>query len=425
MTPTTLAQKLVARAAGREPRRAGRDRDLPRRPGDVPRLQRPAPPAADAGRAGRARSGTRTSVVLVIDHYVPEADDESRRIVRIARDWAARAAAAARLRQPGHLPRGAAAARAPPARHVLRRRRFAFAHRRRLRRLHVRHRRTEMLGVVVTGEIWLRVPQTIFMHWDGRLAAGVSAKDMMLPMIGRFGMNGGQLPGGGVLRRGGARAVDARAHDPVQHERRARRAGRPGGARRQSRATGCARHRRARCRDRALAQRCRRDRHAPPLRRRRRWRRRWRCRTARRRCSGVDALDAHAASTVAYIGACTGAKLDDLRAAARVLRGHRIAAGVRLLVAPASVRDAAEAAARRRDAPLLRRRRRAAAQRLRRLRRLRQPHSRRQHGDLLDGAQLQGPHGLGHGARCTWARPTPWRRRRCAARISDPREVLA
>ena len=49
---------------------------------------------------------------------------------------------------------------------------------------------TEMLGVVVTGEIWLRVPQTIAMHWSGRLAAGVCAKDMMLAMIARFGMNG-------------------------------------------------------------------------------------------------------------------------------------------------------------------------------------------------------------------------------------------
>ena len=28
-------------------------------------------------------------VVLVLDHYVPERDDESRRIVKIARDWAA------------------------------------------------------------------------------------------------------------------------------------------------------------------------------------------------------------------------------------------------------------------------------------------------------------------------------------------------
>jgi len=43
--------------------------------------------------------------------------------------------------------------------------------------------------------------------------------------------------------------------------------------------------------------------------------------------------------SLAYIGACTGAKLDDLRMAARVLRGRRVARGVDLLVAPASLRD--------------------------------------------------------------------------------------
>lgn len=38
----------------------------------------------------------------------------------------------------------------------------------------------------------------------------------------------------------------------------------------------------------------------------------------------------------AYIGACVGAKLEDLRMAARVLAGRKVANGVRLLVAPAS-----------------------------------------------------------------------------------------
>jgi 3-isopropylmalate/(R)-2-methylmalate dehydratase large subunit len=47
---------------------------------------------------------------------------------------------------------------------------------------------------------------------------------------------------------------------------------------------------------------------------------------------------------VAYIGACTGAKLEDLRMAAAVLRGRRVASGVELLVAPASRRDQARAA---------------------------------------------------------------------------------
>ena len=47
----------------------------------------------------------------------------------------------------------------------------------------------------------------------------------------------------------------------------------------------------------------------------------------------------------AYIGACTGAKLTDLRMAAEVLRGRKVAAGTRLLIAPASVAMTAQAAA--------------------------------------------------------------------------------
>ena len=46
---------------------------------------------------------------------------------------------------------------------------------------------------------------------------------------------------------------------------------------------------------------------------------------------------------VAYIGACTGAKLDDLRFAARILHGKKIASGVQLMLAPASLQDLAEA----------------------------------------------------------------------------------
>ena len=44
---------------------------------------------------------------------------------------------------------------------------------------------------------------------------------------------------------------------------------------------------------------------------------------------------------IAYIGACTGAKLDDLRFAAQVLKGQKVASGVQLLVAPASLQDRA------------------------------------------------------------------------------------
>ena len=47
---------------------------------------------------------------------------------------------------------------------------------------------------------------------------------------------------------------------------------------------------------------------------------------------------------MAYLGACTGAKLEDLRAAAHVLKGRKVASNMRLLVAPASTREQAQAA---------------------------------------------------------------------------------
>ncbi|HYN94060.1 MAG TPA: 3-isopropylmalate dehydratase large subunit [Pilimelia sp.] len=48
---------------------------------------------------------------------------------------------------------------------------------------------------------------------------------------------------------------------------------------------------------------------------------------------------------VVFVGSCTNGRLEDLRAAAEVLRGHRVADGVRMLVVPGSaqVREAAEA----------------------------------------------------------------------------------
>ncbi|MFB3818092.1 MAG: 3-isopropylmalate dehydratase large subunit [Candidatus Methylomirabilales bacterium] len=49
---------------------------------------------------------------------------------------------------------------------------------------------TEMLGVLVEGEIWLKVPETIRASWDGQLAPGVMAKDMALKTIGALGHAG-------------------------------------------------------------------------------------------------------------------------------------------------------------------------------------------------------------------------------------------
>ena len=348
MTPTssspaasTLARKLIARASGRTHVTPGEivncrvdlamfhDSSGPRR------LK---PMLEELG----AQIWDKSRVVLVMDHYVPESDDESRRIVRIARDWAREQALPhvydsqgichVVVPQGGHIRPGMFCVGGDshsPTGGAFGAYMFGIG-------------ATEMLGVVVTGEIWLRVPETIAMHWSGQLARGVCAKDMMLAMIARFGMNGAnyqavEFTGEAVralpmqermtlcnmsaelgaqtglvapdattldwlAQRPGhtdPAALDGLASDPgsadVQHDFDAG----------------------------ALS---------PQL-------------AAPHSPAHAVAIAAHADTRIdiAYIGACTGAKLDDMRFAASVLRGRKVAAGVQLLLAPASLQDRAQA----------------------------------------------------------------------------------
>lgn len=339
-SPATLAQKLVARAAGRAHVTPGEivtcrvdlamfhDSSGPRR------LQ---PMLAELG----ARIWDKDKVVLVIDHYVPEADDESRRIVRFARDWAA----AERLPhvydfegichvvvpQHGHIRPGMFCVGGDshsPTGGAFGAYMFGIG-------------ATEMLGVVVTGEIWLRVPETIFMEWQGRLHDGVCAKDMMLAMLGAHGMNGGRYQaveycGEAVRALGmqermtlcnmgaelGAQAALVAPDETTRAWLAEHEAGDLDIApwHGDEGAVGT-RH----CFDAgALAPQVALP-HSPA------------------NVRAVDAIEPTRIA-IAYIGACTGAKLDDLRAAARVLGGRHIASGVQLMIAPASVADADAAA---------------------------------------------------------------------------------
>jgi 3-isopropylmalate/(R)-2-methylmalate dehydratase large subunit len=338
-TPQSLARKLIARAAGRATVSTGEtvtcavdlamfhDSSGPRR------LK---PMLAELG----AEIWDKRKVVLVLDHYVPERDDESRRIVRIAREWAAEQALPQVIDSQGicHV--------VVPERGLIRPGMFcvggdshsptggAFG------AYMFGIGATEMLGVVVTGSIWLEVPQTIAMQWNGRLADGVSAKDMMLAMLGRFGMNGGRYQaveyGGDAVRalsmaermtlanmsaelgaQVGLVAPDgvtrdwlvARGVDPAAIETDRWR-GDPGSAD-ETHAFDAS----------TLAPQVALP-HSPA------------------NVQAVGALDVTAVD-VAYLGACTGAKLDDLRAAARVLKNRKVASGVQLLVAPASVAERA------------------------------------------------------------------------------------
>jgi len=50
--------------------------------------------------------------------------------------------------------------------------------------------RTEAAALILTGQMWLKVPQSIRIDLAGRLAPGVSAKDLILTIIGDIGADG-------------------------------------------------------------------------------------------------------------------------------------------------------------------------------------------------------------------------------------------
>jgi 3-isopropylmalate dehydratase large subunit len=52
--------------------------------------------------------------------------------------------------------------------------------------------RTEMAALWATGELWLRVPEAMQITLNGRLLPGVTAKDIMLHILGELTVNGGE-----------------------------------------------------------------------------------------------------------------------------------------------------------------------------------------------------------------------------------------
>jgi 3-isopropylmalate/(R)-2-methylmalate dehydratase large subunit len=331
----TLAQKLVARAAGR----------ASVTPGEIVTCKVDLAMMHDSGGPRRVkpmleRLGAKvwdpSKVVVITDHYLPAYDEDSRRIIRIARDWVreagidnfydAQGICHVVLPERGHLRPGLFAVGGDshsPTGGAFAAYMFGIG-------------ATEMLGVLVTGEIWLKVPHTIAMQFDGAFAPGVSAKDAMLFLTGRFGMDGGQYQAveyrGSAIRalsmqermtlcnmaaelgaQTGLIASDHVTRDFLKLEAMETWQSDPG-------APVLAHH----CFDAgALAPQVAAP-HSPANTR------------PVTEFTGVE-------PELAYIGACTGAKLEDLRMAAKVLRGRK--SKIRLLVAPASLRDqqAAEA----------------------------------------------------------------------------------
>ncbi|MDR6452724.1 3-isopropylmalate dehydratase large subunit [Variovorax paradoxus] len=335
----TLAQKLIARASGRaqvavgEIVTCGVDMAMFHDSSGPRRLQ---PMLEELG----AQIWDRSRVVLVMDHYVPERDDDSRRIVRIARDWAreqqlphvydSQGICHVVVPQHGHIRPGMLCVGGDshsPTGGAFGAYMFGIGS-------------TEMLGVMVTGEIWLRVPETIRMWWDGALPAGVTAKDMMLHMIGRFGMNGGRYQ---AVEFAGPAVAALSMQERMTLSNMSAELGAQAGLIAPDATTAA-----------FLAQAG-----APPV-DMAPWFTDEGAALAHHRFDAAtlepyvaaphSPANAHGVSRylgthvdVAYIGACTGAKLDDLRAAAQVLRGHKVASGIRLIVAPASLHDQEQA----------------------------------------------------------------------------------
>jgi len=200
---------------------------------------------------------------------------------------------------------------------------------------------TELTGVLATGEIWVRVPETLRIEVTGKLPAGVAAKDVILKLCGDIGIMGANYM---VVEYGGA-AVRAM---PVDERMTLTNMAAELGAK-----TGIV------APDEATAEwlvaagakdidtdTWQGDADAPVA------------RTitidgatlspqvaAPSNPENAADVAEHAGTPVAqaYIGACTGAKLADLRMAADVVRGRTAHAGMRFFVAPASnrIRDAA------------------------------------------------------------------------------------
>lgn len=202
---------------------------------------------------------------------------------------------------------------------------------------------TEMTGVLATGEIWVRVPETVKIKVTGTLKPGVAAKDVILKLCGDHGIMGfnyqaleycgsgvsamsieermtlanmaaelGAKAGyclpdektGSVLGKWGAKGVDIASWQSDADASYAKTVTVDG------------------------------DMLTPQV-------------AAPSSPENAGPIEAHAGTRLdqAYLGACTGAKHDDLRMAAQVLKGRKIQSGFKFMISPSSLAMQEEARA--------------------------------------------------------------------------------
>ncbi len=336
----TLAEKILARASGRQRVRPGdivtcgvdlammHDSSGPRRL--APMLEELGVDVWDPGKT-----------VVITDHFVGESDALSVQIQELTRNWAgerrlrgyheAQGICHVVLPERGHLRPGMFVVGGDS--HSTTGGAFGC--------FMTGLGATDMAGVLATGSTWMRVPETLRVRVDGILDDGVAAKDIVLFLCHEIGINGAgymaaEYTGSGVT----AMAMDERmvlANMAVEL-----------GAK-----CGIVAPDDTTCdwlagvgvdvddaddwqsdADATVARDITIDAAGltPQV-------------AAPHSPENSAPVDTHTGTAIdqAYIGACTGAKLDDLRMVARIVDGRRVADGVRFFVAPASLRIADQA----------------------------------------------------------------------------------
>lgn len=340
----TLVEKVIARAAGLTSVRSGQivtaKVDLAfAHDSSGPRRWRPMLEELGVGLWDPDK------VVIVSDHYVPPVDAETAEILRVTRefvrDFGVRnffdMVGISHLVLPDHGLIRPGAFIAGGDSHTPTAGAFgAYA---------AGYGATDMAGIAATGETWLQVPQTIRVVLTGRLARGLSAKDVMLRLCKALGLDNAfraiEYAGTAVEAMGmpermvlsnmaaelgadtGVIAPDAVTFAYLRDR------GRPVEDEAAARAF-------ASDTDAVFAESHLFDAGdlAPQI-------------AAPHSPANTFDVGEIAGAEIhqAYIGACVGAKIEDLRMAAEVLKGRKVAPGVRLLVAPASSKTTTLAAA--------------------------------------------------------------------------------
>lgn len=328
----TMSEKILARASGEEKVTAGQivmarvDKAM------MDDLLGPRVQIAEQMERMGAKIWEPDRVIIISDHYTPPANTKQADIVKFTRDWAKEKGIANYYEfiGPCHqimIEKG----HALPGEVIVGTDSHTCSYGA-LSSFATGIGSTEMLGVLITGEIWLKVPETIRVEWLGDLKDGVMAKDISLHTIKRIGHAGAtyktvEYVGYGI----DILPMDERICIANMAVEMGAKAG----------MMECDAETISYLRSIGVQQ------DLPLLKS-----------DADAKYSSVLQFDAatlvpqiacpHEVDNVcdvtevqtkidqAYIGSCTGGRYTDLKMAARILKGRKVASGIRLLVSPAS-----------------------------------------------------------------------------------------